>query len=438
MSHPEVWGGFECTVLRTRSGWRDQLRETGHYTRTDDLDAAAALGLRTIRYPVLFEHVSPNRPDECDWSWHDERLAHLRRLGIAPIAGLIHHGGGPHYTNLLDPNFPVLVAAHAERTARRYPWIESWTPINEPLTTARFSGLYGHWFPYKNDLASCLRMVANQCRAVLLSMRAIRQVVPNARLMQTEDLGRTFSTPLLDYQAAHENERRWLSLDLLTGRLTPDHGWWQRFLDAGVPEAHLMDFLTGDLAPMVIGLNYYITSERFLDHRSDLYPEHFQGGNDRDRYADIEAVRVPLSADQATGWEARLLEAWNRYGPIPLAVTEAHIGWCAVEEQVRWLTQAWHTVVDLRGRGVDLRAVTIWALCGLVDWNSLLTRRDGHYEPGAFNVRHPSGKPQPTLMAQAAASLARQGSFTHPALRKLGWWERDDRFHPPLLAEAAE
>lgn len=287
-------------------------------------------------------------------------------------------------------------------------------------------------------MASCLRMVANQCRAVLLSMRAIRRVIPNARLMQTEDLGRTFSTPQLDYQAAHENERRWISLDLLTGQVTRAHGWWQRFIDAGVPEAHLLDFLDRDLAPMVIGLNYYITSERFLDHRTELYPEHLQGGNGPDAYADIEAVRVPLPPDQQTGWEARLLEAWNRYGPIPLAVTEAHIGWCPEEEQVLWLSQAWRAVMDLRRRGVDLQAVTIWSLCGAVDWNSLLTRRNGHYEPGAFNARHPSGTPQPTLMAQAAASLARHGRFSHPKLPKSGWWERGDRFHPPLLAEAAE
>jgi beta-glucosidase/6-phospho-beta-glucosidase/beta-galactosidase len=435
---PEVWGGFECTVLRTRVGWRDQLRETGHYTRIGDLDAAAALGVRAIRQSVLLEHVAPDRPDECNWSWHDERLAYLRRLRIAPIAGLIHHGGGPRYTHLLDPNFPELVAAHAERTARRYPWIEAWTPINEPLTTARFSGLYGYWFPYRKDLASCLRMVANQCRAVLLSMRAVRKVHPNARLVQTEDLGRIFSTPPLDYQAVHENERRWLSLDLLTGRLTRDHGWWQRFLDAGVPEKHLMDFLTGDMAPMVIGLNYYITSERFLDHRADLYPDHFKGGNGLHRYADIEAVRVPLSSDQKTGWEARLLEAWSRYKTIPIALTETHIGWCTEEEQVRWLTQAWLTVIDLRRRGVDLQAITIWALCGAVDWDSLLTRRDGHYEPGAFDVQGSNGAPRPTLTAQAVASLARHGNFTHPALQKPGWWERGDRFLPQLLMEAAE
>src|SRR5215210_3236927 len=207
----ELWGGIECTVLRVRDTWRDQLREGGHYGRIGDLDAVAGLGLKKLRYPVLWEHVAPERPGECDWRWHDGRLGRLRELGVTPIAGLVHHGGGPRYTDLLDPRFPALLAEQAGRTARRYPWIRSWTPVNEPLTTAGFSGLYGHWHPHGRDEASFLRMLANECRAVLLSMRAIRSAVPDAELVQTEDLGRTFSTSRLAYQTAHENERRWLS-----------------------------------------------------------------------------------------------------------------------------------------------------------------------------------------------------------------------------------
>ena len=55
------------------------------------------------------------------------------------IGGLVHHGSGPRYTNLLDPKFPQLLADYAAKVAKRYPWIEYWTPVNEPLTTARFS-----------------------------------------------------------------------------------------------------------------------------------------------------------------------------------------------------------------------------------------------------------------------------------------------------------
>jgi dTDP-4-dehydrorhamnose reductase len=428
---PELWGGLECTVVRTAAGLRDQFRETGHHDRIADLEAVGGLGIRTLRYPVSWERVAPDSPDHYDWAWHDERLTELRRLGISPILGLVHHGGGPAWTGLHDLRFPELLADYAGRVARRYPWVRDWTPVNEPLTTARFSGLYGHWYPHHMDEASFLRMVALQCRAVLLAMRAVRRVIPEARLVQTEDLGKTFSTVPLRYQAEYENQRRWLSLDLLCGSVRPGHPWYRRLLAVGVPEAHLEDFLAGDLVPMTLGFNHYVTSERFLDHRLALYPVVTHGGNGRHRYADTEAVRVPMPLGE-TGWQARLREAWERYPGIPLAVTEAHIG-CTVDEQVRWLAECWSAVHALRAEGAPLEAVTVWTLFGAVDWCSLLTRRNGRYEPGAFDCgANAAGTPRRTLLAEAAAALARDGALSHPVLDSPGWWARDDRFHPGL------
>ena len=41
--------------------------------------------------------------------------------------------------------------------AERYPWVRRYTPVNEPLTTARFSALYGLWYPHVRDDAAFLR-----------------------------------------------------------------------------------------------------------------------------------------------------------------------------------------------------------------------------------------------------------------------------------------
>ena len=75
----ELWGGHECTVNRTRTGHKDQSRLSGHDARPEDLDLFASLGIKAIRYPVLWEREAPNAPDERDFSWSDERLARLRR-----------------------------------------------------------------------------------------------------------------------------------------------------------------------------------------------------------------------------------------------------------------------------------------------------------------------------------------------------------------------
>src|SRR5262249_35416523 len=140
----ELWGGHEYTVNRVAGAYHDQTVRSGHQRRIDDLDRFAALGLKALRYPVLWERVAPRTPDAFDWAWTDARLSRIRELGMRPIAGLLHHGSGPGYTSLLASDFPVRFARYARAAAERYPWIDDWTPINEPLTTARFSALYGH------------------------------------------------------------------------------------------------------------------------------------------------------------------------------------------------------------------------------------------------------------------------------------------------------
>lgn len=424
----EVWGGVECTVNRVGNEYFDQLERNGHATRVDDLNQFAALGIRAIRYPVLWERTAPNGLDSADWSWADERLERLRELGIRPIVGFVHHGSGPRDTSLIDPAFPEKLAEFARAVASRYPWLDSYTPVNEPLTTARFSGLYGHWYPHGRDDLTFGRALLMQCRATILSMRAIREINPQAKLVQTEDLGKIFSTPLLAYQAELENERRWLSFDLLCGKLNRDRPTWKYLRQCGVSEAELNWFLDNPCPPDIMGINHYVTSDRFLDDRLEYYPTRSHGGNGLHRYADVEAVRVCAEEDAAINPAARLKEAWERYR-LPIAVTEAHLG-CTREEQLRWLYEIWNAAKTLRGEGVDVRAVTAWSLLGAYDWNSLLTRIEGHYEPGVFDMR--ASYPRATALAQMLRDLADGREPNHPLLDLPGWWHRPVRLlYPP-------
>ena len=91
---------------------------------------------------------------------------------------------------------------------------------------------------------------------------------------------------------------------------------------------------------------------------------------------------------------------------------------CTREEQLRWWAEAYRAVVAARVKGVDARAVTAWALFGSFDWDSLLVRREGRYEPGAFDLRGSS--PRPTALARAI----RTRSLDHPVLDTPGWWRR--------------
>jgi dTDP-4-dehydrorhamnose reductase len=78
-----------------------------------------------------------------------------------------------------------------------------------------------------------------------------------------------------------------------------------------------------------------------------------------------------------------------------------------------------------RARGVDVRAITAWALLGSYDWDSLVTRSNGHYEPGAFDLRAPV--PRPTALATAIREIADGQEISHPVAASVGWWRRSGR-----------
>ncbi|WP_024891066.1 family 1 glycosylhydrolase [Luteimonas huabeiensis] len=424
----ELWGGVECSVVRIGDGYSSQF-DYGGCPRPGDIDAFAALGVRALRQPVLWERVAPRGLRDADWRWPDACLQRIRALGIRPIVGLLHHGSGPRHTSLLDPAFPDELAAYAGAVAARYPWVLDYTPVNEPLTTARFSGLYGHWYPHRRDPPSFWRALHAQCRGIAQAMRAIRRVQPRARLVQTDDLGRTYATPPLQYQADFNNHLRWLGWDLLYGRVGSDHPLWSWLVECcrAQPE-DLLWFAAHRCRPDVVGVNHYVTSERYLDEDPERYPPECRGGNGRHRYADVEAARV-LSPPSA-GLSALLREAWSRYR-LPLAVTESHLH-APREDQLRWLAETWRAVERAREAGADVRAVTLWALLGSYDWDRLLTQRRGHYEPGAFEVRR--GRARTTAIARMAAALARGDPPAHPVLAQPGWWRRPSRL---LYARAA-
>lgn len=423
MKHPinqplELWGGIECTRNRVGDSFIDQIDLSGHRKRIQDLDLIADLGVKTLRYPALWEWTveDPNR-----WGWIKQRMTRLRRLGIRPICGFVHHGSGPRSVSLLDSDFVTGLERYAADYAQRFPWVTAYTPVNEPLTTARFSTLYGHWYPHvRNDRAFATAMI-NQCKATCLAMRAVRRINPAAMLVQTEDLGKTFSSPTLKYQADFENARRWLTFDLLCGRVDRSHPIVEYFQWIGVPYEKFQWFADHPSPPDILGINYYLTSERYLDRRISRYPAECRGGNGHHAYADVEAVRVRKAG--LHGVKALLTEAWQRFR-LPLAITEAHLG-CTREEQMRWLFDVWREAQTARTKGVPVAAVTSWALLGAYDWDSLVTRSNGHYEAGAFDIQQ--GSPRRTAIAELVSELSNDRPPSHPVVNDAGWWKRNIR-----------
>ena len=89
-----MWGGVECTINRVDDAYHTQLDRSGHLGRDDDLERFAALGLKALRYPVLWEQLAPDGDVAgADWSWPDRQLATLRGEEQPELAARAHNGG---------------------------------------------------------------------------------------------------------------------------------------------------------------------------------------------------------------------------------------------------------------------------------------------------------------------------------------------------------
>jgi dTDP-4-dehydrorhamnose reductase len=427
---PEVWAGVECSHVRVGRRVVDQLELTGHRRRAADIDLIASLGVSAVRYPVLWEHVCRRGLPSADWTWADDRLSLLHEGGLQPVVGLLHHGSGPSGMSLEHPGFVTAFARYARAVAERYPWLSAFIPINEPFTTARFGGLYGWWQPHRRSEDAYARLLLTECVAYRAAARAIRAANPSATLIVNEDVGRTFATPALAGVADLYNQRRWLTWDLLFGRVGRSHALYDE-LGGTRENRRLLDDLAADPQPPdLLGVDNYITSDRFLDDRVNLYPKEFRG-SDSVGFVDVEATRVPGVPGHSV--ERAIADTWRRYG-VPLAVTEISLAG-GTHDQVAWWQEAWNAALQARARGVDVRAVTAWGVFGAVDWHCLMRCRDNRYEPGAFDVRDDPPRPRPLAAAIRASAGAARGPGTRaPAatLQATGWWTRPDRFMPTL------
>ncbi|HET6583525.1 MAG TPA: hypothetical protein VFG69_08755, partial [Nannocystaceae bacterium] len=379
MTAIELWAAAASSAFLVDDRWIDRARQTGHHERLDDLDRLAALGARRVRFPVAWPRVASSSTSAPDWRWSDVRLGRLGELNVGAIVGLLD-GSAPAHLDPSDAKFVVGFADWAGTVAERYGWIDDWTPIHAPQAAAR--RMIG-----RHDLALFLRTVVRASAAINAAMLRIRAVVPNARLVHTEAIGRIGSTDALALRCAFANDLRWLALDLLCGRVVADHPLRERIERAGIAARELDELVARPCVPDVIGIDYEPGSDRFLDDRLDRWAASTWTGDGDATWAEVPALRRGPIA----GHRAALEDVWSRYRR-PLALTHSHLGGTR-EAQMRWLDAAWSAAAEARITGIEVEAVTVSAAFGVVH----RAAAGGHYECGAYDVR--AGVPRPTAIA---------------------------------------
>ena len=158
-----------------------------------------------------------------------------------------------------------------------------WTPINEPLTTARFSALYGHWYPHPPWGLGLVpaRAARGDARYRGRDARDRARRAPGRAPRADGGFGATVTRGGSPIRRVRERAAL-ASLGSPAWRRRPDPSI-RAVPPLGRGDPGELPWLLGKPCPPDIGgLNYYLTSDRYLDDRLELYPHDAAGGNSHD------------------------------------------------------------------------------------------------------------------------------------------------------------
>src|SRR5690606_22698322 len=177
----------------------------------------------------------------------DLAFAELKRLGIVPIVDLCHFGVPDWLGNFQNGDFPALFEVYARDFAKRYPWVQLYTPVNEMFICAMFSAQYGWWNEQLSGDVPFVNALKHIVKANVLAMQAILQVRPDAIFIQSESSEYFHAeNPAAIRPAEIENSRRFLSLDLNYGHRV-DSEMYEYLMDNGMTREEYHYFLSNRL-----------------------------------------------------------------------------------------------------------------------------------------------------------------------------------------------
>ncbi|MDF8262955.1 family 1 glycosylhydrolase [Luteipulveratus flavus] len=331
----------------------DEHALTDHDTYwREDLDTVRRLGATGLRYGVSWPlvHVAPG---VFDWSVLDERLPYAAGdLGLTVIADLVHYGTPTWLDDAFaDPGYPAAIAEFAGAFAARYRGlVDHITPLNEPVTTASFSGLRGIWPPALTGWTGWTTVALGVVAGIRAAIAAARAANPDVVVVHVEASALYLpSTPDLESHAELLRSLATLPTDLLLGRVDGAHPMYGWLLEHGAG-ADVLAGLRSEVPTIdLLGMNYY----------PDLTPRTLVDGGGA-----IEQVTT-------NRWVEGLRECLQSFAAryqAPILVTETSIEGSA-ERRADWLTASTREVLALREAGLDIRGYTWWPLLDFVDWS---------------------------------------------------------------------
>jgi beta-glucosidase/6-phospho-beta-glucosidase/beta-galactosidase len=369
-SYPTImWEGKRLRV--------DEMEKSDHYRRfKEDFALVKEMGIRFLRYgpPYYKTHVGPG---QYDWSFTDEAMNELKFLDIVPLVDLCHFGVPDWIESFQNPDWPQHFEEYATAFAKRYPYVQFYTPVNEIYIAATFSSQFGWWNECKASDRDFVTALKTLCKANVLAMQAILTVQPEATFIQSESTEYFHpNCPEARKIADFYNQKRFLSLDLSYGHPV-DVPMYKYLLANGMTDAEYEWFENNFIkARCIMGNDYYITNEHLVNSDGSIVP-----------------------SGEIFGYYIITHQYYSRYG-LPVMHTETNI---SEPESVRWLWKEWANIYRFKQDLFPIIGFTWYSLIDQVDWDTALREPNNRVNPlGLYDMDRqirPVGKAYKKLIA---------------------------------------
>lgn len=341
-------GGFECADHINRHGNRvNLLKETQHDIRVmEDYQLLHDLNIFTVREGICWSAVEKS-PGIYDFSEVLQRIKAAQHFGIQQIWDLIHFG----YPDGLFPTHPHF-ADRFENLCRAFARLfnEHSTetlyvvPVNEISFLSWLSGESRGTVPFAVNNGWDIKY--HLCKAAIQGIRALKEEIPACKVVLVEPLVKIHNYGGCENETFIRNEYQFEAMDLISGRMCPELGGDESFLE-------------------ILGFNYYWNCQ-------------WKG--------DAESLCWPDPENERTALHELLLGAYNRYKK-PLFLSETgHFG----EGRVAWLEEITQECLKAQELGVDFHGICIYPVTDRPDWDDLSAYSQcGLFDLDAFGNRIP-------------------------------------------------
>jgi beta-glucosidase/6-phospho-beta-glucosidase/beta-galactosidase len=326
-------GGFESACHINESGLRlDMLAATQHdrFVR-EDYAALRSMRIATVRDTARW-HLIETTPYVYDFATLDRYVDAANAVGVEVIWDLLHYGwpeGLDVYSSEFVARFAAFCGAIATRLRDRIPERRWYTPINELSFFAWAAGEVGWFHPFSRHRGGEFKR--QLVRAWIAAVDAIRDADPTARFVSVEPVIHTVppkGSADIGGRAAAQTASQWEAWDLITGRIEPELGGAEHYLD-------------------VIGVNFYHDNQWEVPGGEKI-PWHIHPRDPR---------WVPFS---------RLIRgAYDRYQrPIIIGET-SHVG----SGRAEWIRELTDEVIIAVQNGLPLEGICLYPIMDRFEWN---------------------------------------------------------------------